>query len=44
VKCVEKFLNNPDKINKEIFFVEDYLKISQKPLDLRLMIMKAITK
>jgi hypothetical protein len=29
VKCVEKFLNNPDKINKEIVFVEDYLKIKK---------------
>ena len=29
VKCVEKYLNNPDKINKEIFFVEDYLKIKK---------------
>jgi hypothetical protein len=27
VKCVEQFLNNPDKINKEIAFVEEYLKI-----------------
>ena len=27
VKCVEQFLNNPEKINKEIVFVEDYLKI-----------------
>ena len=26
VKCVEQFLNNPEKINKEISFVEDYLR------------------
>ena len=29
VKCVELFLNNPDKINKEIFFIEDYLKVKK---------------
>ena len=27
VKCVEQFLNNPEKINKEISFIEEYLKI-----------------
>ena len=27
VKCVEQFLNNPEKINKEIVFIEEYLKI-----------------
>ena len=29
VKCVELFLNNPDKINKEIVFIEDYLKVKK---------------
>ena len=29
VKCVEQFLNNPEKINKEIAFVEEYLKIKK---------------
>ena len=33
MKCVELFLNNPDKINKEIIFIEDYLKVKKVDID-----------
>ena len=33
VKCVEQFLNNPEKINKEITFIEDYLRIKNNDED-----------
>ena len=33
VKCVEQFLNNPEKINKEIVFIEEYLKIKTNEED-----------
>ena len=33
VKCVEQFSNNPEKINKEIVFIEEYLKIKTNEED-----------
>ena len=33
VKCVEQFSNNPEKINKEIVFIEEYLKIKENEED-----------
>ena len=33
VKCVEELLNNPGKINKEIVFIEEYLKLKTNEED-----------